>query len=303
MREFAYYLPEVARRDLHRMKGFQSIYEFAAKVAGMNFEVCGRVLRLGEKFEEMPMLWEEIRVHGWSKMRVIACAVTPETEKIWIENLNRCTKSGLEKLVKKFKSVPGEEKQCRDVSLSKGSIQVGMSLGDNAPCADRADFDDRTMLKFRVDEETEFQFKKLKHELEKKAGRAMTMGEVLKKLLEGVESHEPKKRKTKKIVKVTRQMRVSEKREVEEKQNDRCCVADCNELATEFHHSKRYALTKSHDGVVKLCRTHHQLAHAGFLNEAGDWEMDWQPQERSQVIEEIDEKVRIYWSPNANAFS
>ncbi len=295
MKEFAYYLPEVAKRSLHRRKGFESIYQFAAQVAGMNFEVCKSVLQLGEKFENMPLLWEQIRMHGWSKLRVVASVVTPETEAIWIKNMNRCTKAGLEKIVKKFKSVP--EKKCKDgvVRLSKGNTQMGISLGENVPCGDRADFDDRTMLKFKVDDETEFQFKKFKYELEKKNGRAMTMGEVLKKLLDGVETVQPKPRKTRKIIKVTRQMRVAEKREIEEKQNDRCFVEDCNELATEFHHSKRYALSRSHDGVVKLCRCHHQLAHAGFIDEVGDWLVDWQVRDRKIEVEEIDEKVRIYW--------
>ncbi len=292
MREFAYYLPEVARRDLHRRRGFQSIYEFAAKLSGMSFEVCNRVLQLNNKFEHMPRMWEQIRTHGWSKLRVIAFVVNRENEKIWIENMNRCTKSGLEKLVKKFKSVPGERPKKSDIPLTKSTTQSTLTLGDKVPCGDRAIEDDRTLLKFKVDEETEFQFKKFKHELEKKNGKAMTMGEVLKELLQKAETPKPKTRKTKKITKITRYIPVQRKRETEQRQNDRCRAENCNELATEFHHPERFFLNRSHKELVKLCRSHHQLAHAGLIDERDEWQVNWQARKRDKRVEEVDEKVR-----------
>ena len=54
--KFAGLLPEVAKRRLHEQKGFSSIYEFAAKLAGMSEEQARRVLNLEKRFETMPIL-------------------------------------------------------------------------------------------------------------------------------------------------------------------------------------------------------------------------------------------------------
>jgi len=99
-KEFAFLLPEVFRRKLHRRKGFAGIHEFAAKLAGMSYNSVDQILSL---YQRIPYIWEQIKTHGWSKLRVIAVAITPDTQEIWIENLNRCPKSDLEEIVRIWK--------------------------------------------------------------------------------------------------------------------------------------------------------------------------------------------------------
>ncbi|MEO1959725.1 MAG: hypothetical protein ABGW82_01905, partial [Paracoccus sp. (in: a-proteobacteria)] len=53
-------LPEVFKRNLHRRKGFQSIYEFAAKLAGASHASVDRILRLEKRFTNMPLRWKRI---------------------------------------------------------------------------------------------------------------------------------------------------------------------------------------------------------------------------------------------------
>ena len=48
-------LPEVNRRRLYEQKGFSSIFEFAAKLAGVSREQLGTVLSLDRKFEDKPL--------------------------------------------------------------------------------------------------------------------------------------------------------------------------------------------------------------------------------------------------------
>ncbi|MFA6917724.1 MAG: hypothetical protein WC285_02715, partial [Candidatus Gracilibacteria bacterium] len=55
-RKFAGLLPEVFKRRLYEKKGFSSIFEFAAKLAGMSHEQVRLVLRLERKFEDKPVL-------------------------------------------------------------------------------------------------------------------------------------------------------------------------------------------------------------------------------------------------------
>lgn len=59
MRKFAGLLAEVYRRKLHKRRGYGSIHEFAAKLAGMNEMTTDRILRLAEKLEDKPILLEK----------------------------------------------------------------------------------------------------------------------------------------------------------------------------------------------------------------------------------------------------
>jgi hypothetical protein len=50
LRKFAGLLPEVLRRRLHKRRGYTSIHEFAAKLAGMSEGTVNRILRLAGRF-------------------------------------------------------------------------------------------------------------------------------------------------------------------------------------------------------------------------------------------------------------
>jgi hypothetical protein len=51
-RKFAGLLPEVFRRRIYEKKGFNSIFEFAAKLAGMSQDQVRLVLNLEKKFAD-----------------------------------------------------------------------------------------------------------------------------------------------------------------------------------------------------------------------------------------------------------
>lgn len=102
-RVFAVLLVEVNRRKLHRKYGFEGIYEFAAKVGGMNYQVTRRILWLAEALRDKPCLWRVFKTEGWSKVRVVASVATKETDKIWAEKVSVSSKPALEVLVKDWR--------------------------------------------------------------------------------------------------------------------------------------------------------------------------------------------------------
>ncbi|MEK7528955.1 MAG: hypothetical protein AAB592_04265, partial [Patescibacteria group bacterium] len=55
-RKFEGLLPEVHRRELFKRRGLISIFEFAAKYAGMNREQVQRVLNLDRQLSNRPVL-------------------------------------------------------------------------------------------------------------------------------------------------------------------------------------------------------------------------------------------------------
>lgn len=112
-REFAFLLPEVARRGLHRKKGFESIYEFAGRLAGMSREVAYRVLSLHGKLRGMPKLWELLKSEGWYKLQLIATVATPQTEDYWVDKVSTMARATLQLFIQELKKqcgVPGQSK-------------------------------------------------------------------------------------------------------------------------------------------------------------------------------------------------
>jgi hypothetical protein len=126
--KFIALLPEVAKRGLHKTKGFESIYEFAAKVGGVAHGAVEAVLRLDKKLENKPKLKQMIEKVGVNKVRVVANLDKKEEE--LIEKVQTLTKPALELFAKEVRGIrPGTEMK---------------------------------ILSFHVDEEVELELRKLK---------------------------------------------------------------------------------------------------------------------------------------------
>lgn len=210
-REFGFLLPEVARRNLHRKKGFESIHQFAAVLGGLSRDVVDRILLLYHQLREMPKLWNLLRKEGWSKLRVVANIATPETENFWVEKVKSLTRPTLQVFVmglKKQNEIPGRIKSatifdslgtlenagnCDKLLLkpktygapklcseNTGTETVSGNLQNQNSCPP-GDF---RKLKFCVNSQTEIDFRVFKGELEKVRKEAVTMGEALRALLE-----------------------------------------------------------------------------------------------------------------------
>ncbi len=95
-------LPEANRRRIFEKKGFNSIFEFAYRLAGLSEEQVRLVLRLDLKFEDKPMLkgllaGGEVSV---SKLARVASVATAENEQEWAEVVNSLPRGALETLVR-----------------------------------------------------------------------------------------------------------------------------------------------------------------------------------------------------------
>lgn len=266
LREFEAYLPEVYRRRLHRRRGFGSIYEFAAKMANMSQEKVNKILRLRNNLEDKPILrglFERGEV-GYSKIEKVVHCVTPQNEELWAERLCTMSKSTLELCVQndRLKVTPGSNSEPEKSTAEKWHH-----------------------LSFPVKPEVEVRLRRMKHKLEKERGKTVTFNEVLEALLDGatIEKSTPKvqvcpecvaqkEQKREEDGKVTRYMPKPVKQVVEERQEEKCAFPDCARPPEIFHHTRRFALKKSHDPnfIVSLCKTHERLVHSGLVeNEEG----------------------------------
>src|SRR3990170_8617878 len=62
LRKCALLLPEIAEKQVWRRKGFSSIYEYAAKLAGMSRSSVDEALRVLSRIEDKPALQELVAV-------------------------------------------------------------------------------------------------------------------------------------------------------------------------------------------------------------------------------------------------
>lgn len=352
LREFGFLLPEVYRRRLYRKYRCTSIHMFAAKLAGMNYDVTNRILNLSEKLKDMPLLWQEFRRFGWTKLAVVANVAHGETEKFWLDKLRKMPKAALIEYVRQWRNinnknsdeigpksnlfdlVPCEKHESEILGLNKpqsvGTLKLGNEFTDGNVAANVQEgmqrseavaFQGNTVqpffkkLKFRVDPETEFEFKKFKQKMEKERKVELTMGETLKALLKKVKELESEKFETQAMettkisqknknlqnnnakteiqkpadlvkdpksfhkTKPSRHIPNAQKRLILNKYNGKCAFPSCNEPYFELHHPDRFSTNQSHEKIYPLCKTHHQAAHAGLIKNEDkpveQWELDF----------------------------
>lgn len=95
-------LPEVQRRRLFERHGFGSIFEFAAKLAGVSQDQVRIVLNLDKRFEDKPML-KALLENGHvssNKLARVASVVTVENEQFWANQSQLLPQRALETLVR-----------------------------------------------------------------------------------------------------------------------------------------------------------------------------------------------------------
>ncbi|MBI2463792.1 hypothetical protein HYV57_02460 [Candidatus Peregrinibacteria bacterium] len=221
-RKFAGILPEVLRRRLHRRRGFSSIHEFAAKLAGMNQSTVNRILQLASKIENKPRLREQFEqgLQSWSKLEKVAYIATPEDEGKWAKRVEIMPQAALELYVQEMRKENNEIEKNKTIQLDTNVLQLSTLAVQNyrwesppqgtfAPekkyeknnilgniqneyTAENSTISyenfyenshEKRTLSFPVSQEAEFQIRLFQQKLEKKSGEKMSLGEVLERLL------------------------------------------------------------------------------------------------------------------------
>ena len=83
LRKCALMLPEIERRKIWKKKKFGSIFEYAAKLAGMSKNQVYDALRIVRKVENLPALRRVVEEKGVNAVRAVATIVTEENEMFW----------------------------------------------------------------------------------------------------------------------------------------------------------------------------------------------------------------------------
>lgn len=274
MRKCILLLPEIDKKFIWRKKGFGSIYEYAAKLAGMSHNTVNDALRIMAKTEDKPELRKVIEERGlWAVKPVIAIATT-ENEKDLAEKSRIMSVRTLRTYVNELR---------RDVpSLDAKEKFVEMRFKENHDSQ-------KVIFSMALSPEVASELEKLKGDNWDDA-----IVELLRLRREKLEEEKPESVKA-----GSRAVPVAIERYILKRSNCRCEFPNCTKKHDGFHHGDRFSITKIHDPdrIFALCKEHHDLAHRGLIEgEAGDirfWKIRKEP-DKIDLKYMIDQRVMQY---------
>src|SRR3989338_9516693 len=97
-------LPLVVKYEVWSVKGFTSIYEYAAKLAGMSHSSVDETLWVMRKIEDKPALMAVVENKGIHGVKPVANIATVETQEYWAQNAVKMPQNVLRTFVREGKS-------------------------------------------------------------------------------------------------------------------------------------------------------------------------------------------------------
>ncbi len=231
-------LGEVYKRELYRQKGFDSIYEFAGKLASASHAQVDEAIRIEKQIKEKSALLHRALVEGeisMHKLARVASVVTHENEEALLHQVKLLSRKGLDQLVRDMKNEKGDEQIFLDVQeeydefeFSKELLSRLRDMKQKGINLNEALMEGLNLRKEKIEEQKD----ELSQECEKKEATRYI---------------------PKKIQNIIRKQ-----------YGNKCAKPGCNKPWKVIHHTARFALTKSNDPyyLAPLCSAHHEIAHA-----------------------------------------
>ena len=252
-------LPEVYRRKLYEKKGFGSIFEFAAKLAGLSHDQVRLALNLERRFEDKPIL-KNLLVEGEASINKLARVVsiaTPENQEFLATKIQLLPNRALETLVRDEKVALAQIREQKNENGSPKPLFEDKSLHVQT-------------LNFEISPD-------VAEELNELYTKGIDINKLLREMLQKrrTEIAEKKEEIAQEISeslltlesaapKISRYIPVRIKKILRQEFGEKCSISTCQRPSTTIHHTQRFALAHSHDPhyLAPLCREHHAIAHS-----------------------------------------
>ena len=286
-------LPEIVKYKVWKEKGFSSVYEYAAKKAGMSKRCVDEALRVLRRIKDKPELQKVAMERGIQRVRPVAVVATKKTEAFWAEKAVAMGKHTLETYVKNYREefLPGEG--CKP----DGTVdEWGNSDDTNEESVNDGCVGKKNVREVKVT-------MKLRSDLVDRLKKQGDLNEMMEKFLDFVEGGSDEEKlgedKPKAVKAKSRYIPVKIKRYVREKSGGKCAFPGCCKDGEILHHTQRFALEKVHDPdeMVFLCKEHERLAHLGLIEGEGGPLEEWRLKQVRDVTDSkayIDQFVNLY---------
>ena len=277
-------LPKIRDEEVWKKKGFSSIYEYAAKLAGMSHNSVNEALRVLDKLENKPLLKEKVEKYGINRVKPVVAIATELTEDFWAEKIDELAQKPLETYVREYKlkygkaeviaenvilRAEGQRIQSQDYEMSNGVEDVEGSMSTQP----------KISMYMKLDVKTIEQLKKIKGDRDWNEVMKDLLRESRVKTEEGLEqttreasASNPTEEPPAPINTGKRYIPAKIKKHVIKKTSGCCAYPGCTKPYEILHHTKRFALDSTHDTdtLVALCKAHERIAHAGLIENEED---------------------------------
>ena len=254
-RKFMGLLPEISKRKIYEKKGFNSIYEFSFKLAGLSEDQVRRVFHLEKRFNEMPILKNllssgEVSV---SKLSRVASIATLENQESLPEVVKTLPRSAVETLVKDEKFAIKNLENSNQNGLFKPQIEAKSVPGTVASLLELSKLNLNSAVTARL------------LELQNKG---LDLNQVLTGLLDKREEEiQQEKAKIAEEIEqkpASRYIPARVRKIIQKEHGTKCSIPNCNKPAEQLHHTQMFALSHAHNPqfLAPLCKNHHTLAHS-----------------------------------------
>ncbi len=263
MRKCVLLLPEIERNRVWEKKGFQSIYEYAAKLAGMSRETVNEALRILRAVENKPFLRRVIEEKGINAVKPVLTIATESDEKFWAGKAKELSKNTLETYVREFKE--------------QGTLGLPRKAENDEFVDQKAilNFGKTASITMNLEKETLDKLEKLKG--------AKSWDELMKEFLELQKSkiERLKKEAEEKFAEhgatVGRNIPAKIKKYVIAKTNGLCAFPGCKKRHEILHHIERFSYYGEHDPekIIPLCKAHEHLVHSRLIENERENVAEW----------------------------
>ena len=266
-------LPEVARRKLYLKKGFNSIHEFAAKLAGVSREHVNRVLNIEKKFAKAGT--EQLRkilINGEvssNKLAKIASIASKEQEEELVTAVKILPCRSIETHVRDMKYFQENQQSSENNPDPQNQNGLLKPKGD-AKSVHVNKLNNPLKMKLNLSEDTLNQLLELQE-------KGIDIDELLQQFLHtreqeiqtkkeqiAEEVQEKERGKRQNNDKITRHVPIKVRRILQQEHGTKCSIPQCQKPSKHLHHTVRFGLHRSHDPrlIAPLCKEHHDIAHA-----------------------------------------
>lgn len=291
-------LPEIDRRKIWKKRGYGSMYEYAAALAGMSRYRVEQALRAAGKASRFPELRPIIEARGTSAVRPVLGVISLESAAFWAGKAETMSVRALEAYVRATKEqgliVGGEavvsvlenatpEKTFQNEAEKR---HVPFSEAENFSCSDGE-------IVMKLPKEIIVRLKKLRGQ-----GEWMDLMHALLK------SHEKEivRDKPVAVVATSRHIPAEIEKYVLRRSGGTCEFPWCMRPHDILHHTQRFYLEAVHDPdrIVALCTAHERVVHLGLVEDETAPTKEWRVVAHADTRDtryEVDRVVQKYRKP------
>lgn len=241
-------LPEIHRLKAYEEEKCSSIYEYAAKFAGISNAQVDNVIRLERRLHDKPALKEALVTGAASHnkiTRVISIA-TKENDEEMAQRVNTNSRVALDIFVKDYKNEDGLSKpESEGKSLSVQTFMPDINILEHLSIKLQKDLIERYKKGININ--------KLLMELLQKHDR-----DIENEMREIGEQSNPTK---------SSYIKAKTQNVLTKKYGTKCVIPGCNKEAEQTHHQLYASRYKTHDPryMIPMCRGHHEITHTKDL--------------------------------------